>query len=232
MKYLKNIEILEKDKAKWVDDEFDEYYRDKHQGRHHIDPNMGRGDDEDFDDEDLKNLNISNSPNAKIAGDDDPDSPLPSRYSAEYDDPEEEEGPGETEKEEVKEEEIDEEEAAYRADMDNLCYFIRKLFKNNRVDADVDYSSDDIKVYIYLQRREKIASLLKAFEVVYKLKKDILPEYYPEVELFENKQGQPVLQFTFNYGDDDDDEVDGNVDDTSKKPKDNMDDDFGPDAPF
>ena len=238
MKYLKKIsDILEKKKPSEYDDMHNRY-----------DPNMGRDDDdddeynkdkyrstdfEDFEDDDIKNLNISKSPNAKIIGDDDLDEPLPSRFEDD-DYPEEEEGPGEVNgnKSDDSEEEGEEGDVYYNDEMENLCYLIRKLFKNNRVEADVDYTDSDIKVYIYLQRREKISTLLKSFEVAMKLKKDILPQYLPEVELFENKQGYPIMMFTFNYSDDD---ADDDVDDKKvigSKPLSGKDDDYGPNAPF
>lgn len=220
MKYLKKIQIGEANK--WDDDDVDMHNR--------YDPNMGR--DDEFEDDDLKNLNISKSPNAKIIGDEDLDEPLPSRFEDD-DYPEEEEGPGEVDGNKSDDSEEGEEgDVYYNDEMENLCYLIRKLFKNNRVEADVDYTDSDIKVYIYLQRREKISTLLKSFEVAMKLKKDILPQYLPEVELFENKQGYPIMMFTFNYSDDD---ADDDVDDKKvigSKPLSGKDDDYGPNAPF
>ena len=43
-------------------------------------------------------------------------------------------------------------------------------------------------------------NILKAFDVVYKLKKDILPQYDSEMELYESKQGYPILSFQFIHG--------------------------------
>ena len=246
MRYLKKInDILEKKKpSDWEDDDMYNRY----------DPNMGRGDDDDdeynrdkyrssdFEDDDLKNLNISKNPNAKIIGDEDLDEPLRSRFEDD-DYPEEEEGSsGEVDgnKADVSQEE-EEEDVYYNDEMENLCYLIRKLFKNNRVEADVDYSDSDIKVYIYLQKREKISTLLRSFEVAMKLRKDILPQYLPEVELFENKQGFPIMMFTFSYddGDDGDDGDDEGVQSPTaiakvigSKPLSGKDDDYGPNAPF
>ena len=85
------------------------------------------------------------------------------------------------------------------ADMQNLSYLIRQLFKNTNIEVDVDYDGLDIKLYIFLNRREKMKNLLKTFDVVFKLKKDILPQYHAEVELYESKAKNPVLCFGFDY---------------------------------
>jgi hypothetical protein len=44
-----------------------------------------------------------------------------------------------------------------------------------------------------------MSNLLNVFEVINKIKKDLLTTYSAEVELYENKEGYPVLKFTFSY---------------------------------
>ena len=48
-----------------------------------------------------------------------------------------------------------------------------------------------------MKKREKIRSIVRAFEVIHKLQKDVLTQYDSEVELYENKEGFPILGFQF-----------------------------------
>lgn len=80
---------------------------------------------------------------------------------------------------------------------DHLCYLIRTMFTNYGITAQVDRDELDIAVYIILDKREKMKNILKSFDVVYKLKKDILPQYESEMELYESKEGLPILSFQF-----------------------------------
>lgn len=81
--------------------------------------------------------------------------------------------------------------------MVNVCDLIRELFKNVKLDVDVEYDELDISIYVFLQKREKMRSIVRAFEVIHKLQKDVLTQYDSEVELYENKEGFPILAFQF-----------------------------------
>lgn len=95
-------------------------------------------------------------------------------------------------------------------DMENLLYLLRTLFKNSGVEADIDHKGLDIIVCVVLNKKEKISSVLKVFDVAKKLKKDILPQYDSEFEMWETKTGEPMLTFNFNYeGADGDPNYDG-----------------------
>jgi len=85
------------------------------------------------------------------------------------------------------------------ADMENLTYLVRQLFKNTGIEADVIYDGLDIDIYTYLHPKEKIKSLLKIFDAVTRLKSDILPQYDSGVELYQSKEKFPILQFRFEY---------------------------------
>jgi len=88
---------------------------------------------------------------------------------------------------------------------DHLCYLIRTFLNGNGITSSVERSDLDILVYVFLQRKEKFRNIVKTFDVVInKMKKDILPQYELEVELYESKQGIPILSFSFFYGDKDD----------------------------
>jgi len=90
---------------------------------------------------------------------------------------------------------------------DHLCYLIRSMFNNYGVSAYVERDDLDIILYIYLQKKEKMQNILRCFDIVTnKLKRDILPQYESELELYESKEGIPILQFSFFYADGDKDD--------------------------
>lgn len=109
-------------------------------------------------------------------------------YSSRQDDEEEEE----RDYPEQNIDEMDEEE--------HLCYLIRSMFTNYGLNAQVHRDDLDLTIYIFLKSVEKMKNILKVFDVVSKLKRDILPQYDSEVELYESKQGFPVFKFDFYYG--------------------------------
>lgn len=91
-------------------------------------------------------------------------------------------------------------------DMSHLLYLLRSYFSNSGIDADIENDDLDIKIFYYPNKKEKIRSILGLFDVVKRLKKDILPQYNSEFEVWETKTGDSVLVFNFEYdnGDGDD----------------------------
>ena len=85
------------------------------------------------------------------------------------------------------------------ADMKSLTSLISDLFKNTSISAEVIYDGLDIDIYVFLHRREKMKEMLKVFDAVIRLKRDILPQYQSTVELYESKETWPILQFRFEY---------------------------------
>jgi hypothetical protein len=96
-----------------------------------------------------------------------------------------------------------EEEVDYEEDgdvEDHLCYLIRTFLNGNGITTSVERSDLDISVYVFLQRKEKFKNIVKTFDIVInKMKKDILPQYQLEVELYESKEYIPILSFSFYY---------------------------------
>jgi hypothetical protein len=91
----------------------------------------------------------------------------------------------------------DEEDVDEDDEEDYLCYLIRSMFSNYDIEALVERKDLDITINVFLQRKEKMANILKIFDIIYKMRKDILPEYYSQIELFETRMGEPVLCFEF-----------------------------------
>ena len=103
----------------------------------------------------------------------------------------------------VEDDEFDSDSAS---SIDTLCYYVRQLFNKSGLDVAVDHEDDDIKVYIFLEKRENMFGLIQPFKIVDKIQSDILPEYEAEVELYENKKNNPILAFTFTLIDESEDD--------------------------
>jgi FtsZ-interacting cell division protein YlmF len=117
-------------------------------------------------------------------------------------------------KDSPKYEEEEEEEESYFSEEpsddddeeDHLCYLIRSMFSNSSIIAQVERDDLDITVFVFPQKKERMKNILKTFDVVHKLKTDILPQYDSEMELYESKQGYPIFKFDFFYGSGDKDD--------------------------
>lgn len=90
---------------------------------------------------------------------------------------------------------------------DHLCYLIRTFLNGNGITSSVERADLDISVYVFLQRKEKFKNIVRTFDVVInKMKRDILPQYELEVELYESKEGVPILSFSFFFANGDKDD--------------------------
>lgn len=96
-------------------------------------------------------------------------------------------------------------------DMDHLLYLLRTMFKNSGVEVQIDNRGLDIMIYALMDRKERLKDIINVLEVANKLKKDILPQYDSELEMWETRKGQPMMVFNFLYGeglgDDNDDGI-------------------------
>jgi hypothetical protein len=95
------------------------------------------------------------------------------------------------------EDDYSEEDSDMPDEMENLCYLLRKFFSMSRLEAEVSYSDGIIDIFVFMEKKEKISSLLRCFELVNKLKRDTLQGYHSEFEIWENKNGYPVFNFKF-----------------------------------
>lgn len=103
----------------------------------------------------------------------------------------------------------DEDDNYENEDMEHLLYLLRKMFNNSGIDnVEITNKKMDLTIYVELRYREKLRDIIKVFEVVNKLKKDILPQYDSEFDMWETKKGSPLLTFDFYYNEGlDDDNV-------------------------
>jgi len=86
----------------------------------------------------------------------------------------------------------------------NLEYLIRSFLSARNIKSYVDYKNDQVIIYIFLNKKEKISNLTKIFDIVTNhLAKDIFgitDEKHLsdiETELYESKEGEHIFSFTF-----------------------------------
>ena len=89
-------------------------------------------------------------------------------------------------------------------DMSHLCYLLRSMFNNSNVDVNVENSGLDLSITAQFARRESLSDIVKVFEIVRKIKKDVLAQYSSSYEIWETKTGTPMITFEFMLDDDDD----------------------------
>ena len=89
-------------------------------------------------------------------------------------------------------------------DMSHLCYLLRSMFNSINIDVNVENSGLDLSITAQFARRESLSDVVKVFEVIKKIKKDILAQYSSSYEIWETKSGSPMITFEFMLEDDDD----------------------------
>jgi hypothetical protein len=86
-------------------------------------------------------------------------------------------------------------------DIQHLNYLLRSMFKNSGIeDVQIENKKLDISISCVLRKRESMKNVIKVFEIAKKLKRDILAQYDSEFEMWETKDGRPLLTFNFYYG--------------------------------
>ena len=101
-------------------------------------------------------------------------------------------------------------------DMEHLKYLLRGMFKNKGIE-NVSITNDnlDLSIRCSMGHRERLSDVINVFDLLNKLKMDILPQYDSEFDMWENQRGQ-TLEFGFYYDEglnDDTDEDFGEDDD-------------------
>jgi len=90
-------------------------------------------------------------------------------------------------------------------DMSHLCYLLRSMFNNNNIDVNVENSGLDLSITAQFARRESLSDIVKVFEIIKKIKKDVLAQYSSSYEMWETKSGSPMITFEFMLEDEDSD---------------------------
>ncbi len=86
-------------------------------------------------------------------------------------------------------------------EMENLVYWIRTLFSNSSVKADIELDGLDISIYCTLNTRSSLKEIINILDVTNKLSKDILSQYSSKMDVFETNKGEKLMVFDFFYDD-------------------------------
>lgn len=98
--------------------------------------------------------------------------------------------------------------------MEHIKYLLRTMFKNKGIENYYINSKNlDIEITIIMRDKERLSDVVNLFDILKKLKKDILPQYESEFDMWTNRKNQQVLEALFLYDDeyfdrDEDDEDD------------------------
>jgi hypothetical protein len=85
-------------------------------------------------------------------------------------------------------------------DLQHLHYLLRQMFRNSGINnVDIGGTANQISINVQLSHRDRLRNIVKIIEVVNKIKKDILPQYDSDVEMWRTKHYIPLLMFTFYY---------------------------------
>ena len=84
-------------------------------------------------------------------------------------------------------------------DMEHLKYLLRGMFKNKGIE-NVSITNDnlDLSIRCSMGHRERLSDVINVFDLLNKLKMDILPQYDSEFDMWESQRGQ-TLEFGFYY---------------------------------
>lgn len=97
------------------------------------------------------------------------------------------------------EKEQGEEEVDFDGEMDYLCQTIESLFDNSNINCNVTNQGLDLTVFVFPEKKETLKNLTKIFDIANKLRRDILPQYSSEFEIYKQKDGYTVITFQFTY---------------------------------
>ena len=93
-------------------------------------------------------------------------------------------------------------------DMEHLLYLLRTFLKDSGINnGSLKNSDSSIKLEIVLKTKERLTDVIKTFAVLKKLSNDIMADYDAEFDIWETKQGDPLLIIDYyspEYGDDED----------------------------
>ena len=93
-------------------------------------------------------------------------------------------------------------------DMEHLLYLLRTFLKDSGINnVSLKNSDSSIKLEIVLKTKERLTDVIKTFAVLKKLSNDIMADYDAGFDIWETKQGDPLLivdYYSPEYGDDED----------------------------
>lgn len=87
--------------------------------------------------------------------------------------------------------------------MDHICSLLRKMYKASGVNnvyverLQGEGQELDVRIFMVLNKTEKIKSLVKSLDVTKKIADDILIQYDSDFELWETQDGNPLITVSF-----------------------------------
>lgn len=84
-------------------------------------------------------------------------------------------------------------------DIEQLTGLLDSYFDNQGIKIEIECDGLDIIIKHTLNKIDNLSNLTKVFNVIKKVKKDILPQYDSSFALKKSKDGRPDLCFYFNY---------------------------------
>lgn len=84
--------------------------------------------------------------------------------------------------------------------MSDLINLFNQLFDNSGIyNVNIEGTPRELNMYFTLNYRERLRDIVSIFEVLSKIKKDILPQFDSETDLWIDRKGEPLLTVTFQY---------------------------------
>lgn len=95
-------------------------------------------------------------------------------------------------------------------DMEHLKSLLLKMFHNKGIEnVKIANNKLDLSVRCFLNQRERLSEIVGLFDLINKLRTDILPQYDTEFDMWQNYNGETFeFGFYFNDGDGDDNDND------------------------
>lgn len=82
----------------------------------------------------------------------------------------------------------------------DLINLFKQMFYNSSIEnVEIEATTKEIVMYFTLHYKERLRDIVKIFDVLSKIKKDILPQFDSEIDLWKDKKGNPLLTVTFEY---------------------------------
>lgn len=84
--------------------------------------------------------------------------------------------------------------------MSELIDLFNRLFDNHGIyGVDIEGTPKEINMYFTLKYKERLRTMVSIFEVLSKIKKDILPQFDSETDLWIDRKEDTVLSVIFEY---------------------------------
>ena len=103
--------------------------------------------------------------------------------------------------------------------MENVKYLLRTMFKNRGIENySINSKKYDISITITMRSKERLSDVVMIFDILKKLKKDILPQYESEFDMWTNRKNEQIFEALFLYEDDYEDDEENDDLDNDKMP--------------